>query len=136
MSNYYGYRDVKVMIAHKLMKMDGWQVYGYHADESDSMIEYYNPASWGGVAEKNGYILCVKVFGETKQEEIRKYNHDAFKYDCTITDKIQKLEQMTVERGASEQEEISAKMMIKRLHKRSIISETQVKRKTYHLIER
>lgn len=51
MSNYYDYREVKVMIAHKLMDMDGWTVYGYHADESDSMTDYWNPASWGGVAD-------------------------------------------------------------------------------------
>ena len=25
MSNYYDYREVKVMIAHKLMGMDGWK---------------------------------------------------------------------------------------------------------------
>ena len=29
MSNYYDYRRVKVMIAHKLMSMEGWKVYGY-----------------------------------------------------------------------------------------------------------
>ena len=26
MSNYYDYREVKVMIAHKLMAMEGWKV--------------------------------------------------------------------------------------------------------------
>ena len=29
MSTYYEYRDVKVMIAHKLMNIEGWKVYGY-----------------------------------------------------------------------------------------------------------
>lgn len=52
MDTYYQYRDVKVMIAHKLMSMDGWKVYGYKPDESDSMIDYYDPANWGGIAEK------------------------------------------------------------------------------------
>ena len=119
MSTYYEYRDVKVMIAHKLMKMDGWKVYGYHADQSDSMMDYYDPASWGGVAEKNGYVLCVNVYGASKGEEIRKYNYDGFTYDNSIMEKIAKLQQMTVERGASEQEEESAKMMIARLQKKA-----------------
>lgn len=40
MSNYYDYREVKVMIAHKLMNMEGWKVYGYKEDRSDSMTDY------------------------------------------------------------------------------------------------
>jgi len=119
MSTYYQYQDVKVMIAHKLMNMEGWKVYGYHADQSDSMTDYYDPASWDGVAEKNGYILCVNVYGAAEPQEIRKYNYDGFTYDNNITDKIEKLKAMTVERGASEQEEASAKMMIARLQKKA-----------------
>lgn len=30
MSTYYQYKDVKVMMAHKLMTMDGWKVYGWN----------------------------------------------------------------------------------------------------------
>lgn len=119
MSTYYEYRDVKVMIAHKLMSMDGWKVYGYHADNSDFMTDYYDPAHWGGVAEKNGYILCVDVYGEAQPEEIRKYNYDSFTYDHSIAEKISKLEQMTVERGASESEEATAKAAIKKLREKA-----------------
>ena len=119
MSTYYEYRDVKVMIAHKLMKMDGWKVYGYYADNSDPMTNYYDPASWGGVAEKNGYVLCVNVYGASKGEEIRKYNYDGFTYDNSIMEKITKLQQMTVERGASEAEAESALKMIARLQKKA-----------------
>jgi hypothetical protein len=119
MSTYYDYREVGVMIAHKLMKLDGWKVYGYHADESDSMTDYYSPAYWNGIAEKNGYILCVNVYGAAKPEEIRKYNYTNFSYNKDIKEKITKLEQMTVNRGASEQEEQSAKMMIERLQKKA-----------------
>lgn len=119
LSNYYEYRDVKVMIAHKLMSMEGWKVYGYKEDRSDSMTDYYDPANWDGVAEKNGYILCVDVYGAAEPQEIRKYNYDGFTYDNSIQDKITKLEQMTVERGASEAEEASAKMMIERLQKKA-----------------
>lgn len=115
MSTYYEYQDVGVMIAHKLMKMDGWKVYGYHADESDSMTDYYSPAYWNGVAEKNGYILCVNVYGAREPEEIRKYNYDGKIEDISISEKIQKLQQMTVERGASEAEAETARNMIKKL---------------------
>lgn len=119
MSTYYEYKDVKVMIAHKLMSIDGWKVYGYSADESDSMTDYYSPANWGGVAEKNGYILCVDVYGAREPEEIRKYNYSGFSYDSSISEKIIKLEAMTVDRGASEQEEASAKASIERLQKKA-----------------
>lgn len=129
MSTYYEYQDVKVMIAHKLMSMEGWKVYGYHTDNSDPMTDYYDPASWGGVAEKNGYILCVDVYGSKEPEEIRQYNYDGFTYDRSIAEKISKLEQMTVERGASEAEEESAKKMITRLQKKA--EESQENRNKY-----
>ncbi len=119
MSTYYQYRDVKVMIAHKLMQMEGWKVYGYKEDRSDSMTDYFDPANWDGVAEKNGYILCVDVYGASKGEEVRKYNYNGAVSDKSIREKIEKLQQMTVERGASEQEEESAKMMIAKLQQKA-----------------
>lgn len=119
MSNYYEYREVKVMIAHKLMSMDGWKVYGYTPDQSDSMTDYWSPAHWDGIAEKNGYILCVNVYGASEPQEIRKYNYSGFTYDRSIAEKIKKLEAMPVERGASEAEEASAKLSIERLQKKA-----------------
>lgn len=119
MSNYYDYREVKVMIAHKLMLMDGWKVYGYTPDQSDSMTDYHSPAHWDGIAEKKGYVLCVNVYGAAEPQEIRKYNYSGFTYDRNISDKIKKLEAMTVERGASPAEAASAKMMIERLQKKA-----------------
>lgn len=119
MSNYYDYREVKVMIAHKLMAIEGWKVYGYKEDRSDSMTDYWDPANWDGIAEKNGYILCVDVYGAAKPQEIRKYNYSGFTYDHSIVEKIKKLEAMTVERGASEAEEASAKLSIERLQKKA-----------------
>ena len=119
MSTYYDYREVGVMIAHKLMKMEGWTVYGYKEDRSDSMTDYWSPAHWGGVAEKNGYVFCFNVYGASKGEEIRKYNYDGFTYDNSIMEKIAKLERMTTENGASEAEEASAKASIARLQKKA-----------------
>ena len=120
MSNYYSYREVKVMIAHKLMSMEGWKVYGYKEDRSDSMTDYFDPANWDGVAEKNGYILCVDVYGAAEPQEIREYNHSEVTYDKSFAEKIKKLEAMTVERGASEAEAESAKKMIERLQEKAI----------------
>jgi hypothetical protein len=37
-------------------------VFGYKEDESDSMTDYWSPSHWDGIAEKNGYILCVDIF--------------------------------------------------------------------------
>ena len=119
MSNYYEYQDVGVMIAHKLMKMDGWEVFGYHADQSDMMTDYYDPAWWGGIATKNGYILVVNCRNDSKPEEILKYNYEGTLHDRSISEKIAKLEQMTMERGASEQEEESAKKMIEKLRSKT-----------------
>lgn len=125
MSTYYEYQDVGVMMAHKLMAMDGWEVFGYHADHSDMMTDYYDPAYWNGIATKNGYTFVVNCSSEAKPEEIRKYNYDGTLQDRSISEKIAKLEQMTMERGASEQEEESAKKMIEKL--RSKASETSEK---------
>ncbi|MCM1234786.1 MAG: hypothetical protein NC489_32185 [Ruminococcus flavefaciens] len=119
MSNYYNYREVKVMIAHKLMNMEGWEVYGYSPDRSDSMTDYWDPATWSGIAKKNGYVLCVDVYGAAEPQEIKKYNYSGFTYDRSIAEKIKKLEAMTVERGASEGEAASAKIMIERLQKKA-----------------
>lgn len=111
MSNYYEYRDIKVAIAHKLMAMDGWKVYGYSPDNSDPMTDYYDPANWGGVAEKNGYVLCVDVYGAAEPYEVREYNAGAT-MDAATREKITKLENMTVERGASESEAATAREKI------------------------
>ncbi|MBU1747316.1 MAG: hypothetical protein KKA73_06475, partial [Chloroflexi bacterium] len=39
----------------------GWDLYGYHADQSDLSTDYHNPASWRGVAVKDGVVVGVDV---------------------------------------------------------------------------
>lgn len=126
MSTYYEYKEVGVMIAHKLMAMDGWKVYGYHEDESDSMTDYYSPAYWNGVAEKNGYILCVNVYGEAKPQEITRYNKNYLAMDSKTNETIKKLEAITTNRGASEQEEETAKAKIELLRNKVIEKNTNI----------
>ena len=114
MSNYYDYREVKVMIAKELMGIEGWKVYGYKMDESDSMTDYYSPANWGGIAEKNGYILCVNVHGAAERQEVRKYNRSN-SLGVDVQSKIEKLKMVTVEKGATISEEKTAKEKIEAL---------------------
>ena len=126
MDTYYAYREVGVMIAHKLMNIEGWKVYGYHADESDSMTDYYNPAYWNGIAEKNGYIFCFNVHGESQGEEIKKYTNVGA-VDRSIYEKIEKLKEMRVDRGATEAEAQTAQKRIETLQNKLAAQEEKAK---------
>lgn len=129
MSTYYEYRDVKVMMAHKLMGLEGWKIYGYHADRSDSMTDYYCPADWDGVAEKNGYILCVDVYGAAEPQEIKEYTNIKA-VDRSIYEKIEKLQRLTPERGATEDEAATAQKMLENLQNKLSEQEEQSKQYT------
>jgi len=112
MSNYYEKRKAGVNIAHALMNL-GWNVYGYKKDESDSMTDYYSPAYWDGIAEKNGFILVVNNNYPSEEKEIKKYNYT--KVSFADRDKISKLEAMTQENGATAGEEENAKILIEKI---------------------
>lgn len=114
MSTYYQYEDVKIAMYHALQKKEGWKLYGYKQDESDLMTDYYSPAHWCGIGVKNGYILCVNVYGEEKERIIKRYTETQTNNE-EINQKIKKLSQMTVERGASEAEAETALKMIETL---------------------
>ena len=43
------------------LRSRGWKLYGFHEDRSDPMTDYYAPASWDGVAEKDGCVVVVDV---------------------------------------------------------------------------
>jgi hypothetical protein len=53
-------RRAKVNIALGL-QAQGWQLHGFKEDRSDSITDYYDPASWDGIAEKDGYVVVVDV---------------------------------------------------------------------------
>lgn len=111
MSNYYAKRNAKVNIANELMN-NGWKVFGYKADESDSMTDYYNPANWDGIATKNGFTLVVdtKYTGNSGRVQTRTTSTGSTNYK-----KIAKLEKMTIENGCTEAEAEAAKEMINKL---------------------
>lgn len=118
MSNYYDMQKGKVKIAEALMER-GWKVYGYHEDQSDSMTDYWCPAYWDGIAEKNGYILVVDHNTEGKEREITKYN-PAGNLSFEDREKITKLEAITTERGATEGEEENAKALIEKIQSKTM----------------
>ena len=111
MSNYYEKRNAKVNIAHELMN-NGWKVFGYKADESDSMTDYYSPANWDGIATKNGFTLVVdtKYTGNSGRVQTRTTTSGSANYK-----KISKLEKMTIENGCTEAEAQAAQDMINKL---------------------
>ena len=51
-------RASKALLAHAL-RDSGWKLYGYHADASDSMTDYYSPAHWDGIATKGSAVVVV-----------------------------------------------------------------------------
>ena len=111
--NYYDFRDAKVNIAHALMAK-GWEVFGYSADQSDAMTDYYCPAHWNGVASKNGYVLLVGVSSLSDSgRTVTKRTFNGTTKD--VQNKIAKLQNMTTDKGASQQEEESAKAAIEKL---------------------
>jgi protein-L-isoaspartate O-methyltransferase len=110
-------KDAKVRIQQELRKF-GWKIYGFKEDRSDSMSDYYDPADWDGIAEKNGFILCVDI----NDYDVKSRSGKAItRYNRSLTmsqddrEKISKLENMTVERGATQGEEDNAKKLIENI---------------------
>lgn len=112
---YYENERAKVMIAMDLEKL-GWNILGWKDDESDYYTDYYSPASWNGIATKNGYVVVVDNDSDRLSEsEIRKWvNGDPQQLveNKKLYDKIIALRRMTVANNASPAEEATAKEKI------------------------
>lgn len=118
MSNYYEYKDAKLNL-YRVLMLNNWKCYGYKPDQSDSMTDYYDPANWEGIAEKNGYILVV---------DCKKYMVDWYsgkiEYEYTnkstsvnkYYDKIEQLKKMTLENSCTENEVLTAKQSIENIY--------------------
>jgi hypothetical protein len=87
----------------------GWKVFGFRADDSDMMTDYYSPAYWEGVAEKNGYVLLVDVWGTSNSG--KQVTKKGFTADSSKVSKLQTL----AERGATEGERNAAKHQLNKL---------------------
>lgn len=116
---YYGdKRDSLVVIMEGLIHR-GWLIYGYKEDKSDAMVDYFDPASWDGIAVKNGYILvvdnqysCGKIGGSTIHKS----------YDVKIQQKLKKLYALRDNHAASEGEKANAQSIIDSLSQK-VVSE-------------
>lgn len=116
MSTYYQYQDSKLAIMEELINR-GWTIYGYRPDRSDSMTDYYCPAYWDGVAEKNGYVLVIDHSRSGEPVEIKEYVNPGT-VEVSLYDKMTKLRAMTIENGATEGEAASARMRLEAIEKK------------------
>lgn len=114
---YYGdKRKAKVNLYHALVAK-GWTCYGYKADESDSMTDYYSPAHWDGIAEKNGLVLVVDQYSQKPTEAKPVYKTEYTPINSEIYEKIEKVKALA-ERGATEGEKTAAKKQLEKLNNR------------------
>lgn len=58
--HYSDKQNVKEALVSVLSER-GWTIFGFSPDQSDSMTDYYHPAHWNGVAEKDGTVLVFDV---------------------------------------------------------------------------
>jgi len=61
MVHYTDRRSASAALAHALTPL-GWKLYGYRADNSDAMTDYYYPPSWTGCATHDdcpGMVLAI-----------------------------------------------------------------------------
>lgn len=102
MTDYYDKQRAKVAIAHELQD-HGWKLYGYHADQSDIMTDYWCPASWDGIATKDGYVLCIGIYGT--RDSGRQVTEQSYQVDH---EKIRKLQTLASDSGATADEKLAA----------------------------
>lgn len=110
--SYYEKQGSLVNLMSGLQKR-GWLIYGFNEDQSDSMTDYFHPASWDGIAVKNGYILVVDVYanGSIGGDFVQR------SYDYKIAKRIQKLQTLADNHAASKGERANALTMIEKLDK-------------------
>ncbi|MEK4427800.1 hypothetical protein MHB54_00925 [Paenibacillus sp. FSL M7-0802] len=110
---WYGDKqEARVKIAMALVQK-GWKIYGFKNDESDAMIDYFSPADWDGIAEKNGFVLCID------QNNLRYSGYEQKEYICgnavyKTNDRIKKLEAMMNDAASSENEKASCAVLIEK----------------------
>lgn len=91
------------------LELKGWSVFGFRADQSDMMTDYYSPAYWEGIAEKDGYVLLVNVWGTSNSgKQVTKKSYIA---DASKVSKLQTL----AERGATEGERTAAQTQLNKI---------------------
>ncbi len=119
----YDYYDKKesLNIICQVLAYNGWVIYGYKEDRSDFMTDYYEPASWDGIAVKNGYILVMNKSHSgaiAGNYVLRSYSKDANEIIKKLIDKNQKLLSLAENEAASEGEKTNALAMIEKNNKK------------------
>jgi hypothetical protein len=127
---YYGdKREAKVNIMAELVNR-GWEVYGYTADDSDSMTDYYAPAHWDGIATKNGYVLIIDNNStQYSGYELKSYNYNKSAY--TANDRITKLTAMMNDAASTENEKTSCAVLIEKEEEKAGVKPTYTVKETY-----
>lgn len=113
---YYGDKQNSLIAIMQGLENRGWLIYGYNPDQSDCMTDYYHPASWDGIAVKNGYILVVDCYNGGSIGG--SYIHRS--YDAKIQQKLQKLYALRDNHAASEGEKANAQAIIDSLSKKVV----------------
>ncbi|MFD0587776.1 methyltransferase [Paenibacillus sp. GCM10027627] len=127
--SYHNNREAKVMIAGALVDK-GWKIFGYKCDESDSMTDYWSPASWNGIATKNGFVLVIDQHSTYYSGyEVKKYNYNKTTYKAS--ERIAKLTAMMNDVASTENEKVSCKELIKREQEKQGIAPTYSIIETY-----
>lgn len=110
--DYYAKREAKVNLYHAL-RSEGWKCYGYKNDQSDMMTDYWSPADWDGIAEKNGYVLLIDQYGTGNSGKEIKETSYQLNYK-----KVSKLEALINDKGATEGEKQAAQQQLNRLYQK------------------
>ncbi|MGM7720539.1 hypothetical protein [Metabacillus sp. Hm71] len=112
MSNYYNNQESIANIYVGLVER-GWKCYGYKADQSDMMTDYWSPARWEGIAEKDGYILLVDAYSTSYSGY--KVTKQGFTVDHA---KIEKLKATINDSAASQNEKETSQKIIDNMMKK------------------
>ena len=61
MSTYHGDQRAATAAVGQALAARGWTLVGYKPDRSESQSDYYDPATWDGIARKAGAVALVDV---------------------------------------------------------------------------
>jgi len=110
---YYGDKQDSLVKISIILSHQGWSIYGFNEDQSDSQRDYFHPATWDGIAVKNGFILVVDCYsnGTIGGDFVRE------SYDPKIAKKLLKLQTLADNHAASKGERENALAMIEKFDK-------------------
>lgn len=113
--SYYDNQEAKVKISIELEKR-GWKIFGFREDQSDSMTDYWCPASWSaGIATKNGYVLIVDQNNtHYSGYEVKKYDYSKQQNKYKSNARIDKLTAMMNDAASTENEKASCATLIEK----------------------